>query len=182
MVFKFKGYTLSDLANMSFNVSPTDELRNTFIHRTKKHIALVHKYAKKIDREYPEHDNSKLTDLLDMYCYFSKPKEERTEDENALLDIGTYVHITQAPHHPEYWTTSNLIGFTRANPNPNGIIEVVDMPEEALLEMCCDWCATGDEKGNSGSEWFDLVNGVRWLFSEEQQEFIRETLKKLEEE
>ena len=97
-----------------------------------------------------------------------------------MLDIATYIHITQAPHHPEYWTDTDLSGFTRQNPNPNGIIDARDMPVEYLEEMCADWCSCSEEFGtNTPFEWYQQVNGVRWLFSPEQQSFILETLRKM---
>ena len=95
-----------------------------------------------------------------------------------MLDIATYIHLTQAPHHPEYWTDTDLSGFTRQNCNPNGIIDARDMPEESLEEMCADWCACSEEFGtNTPFEWYKQVNGVRWLFSPEQQSYIIKTLK-----
>ena len=177
---RLHGYTLAHLANMMFDISAPDELKKVYLERTKKHIGLVNKYAAKIGKSYPNHDASKLSTLLEAYCFFSKPKEERTKEEDAVLDIATYIHITQAPHHPEYWTDTDLSGFTRQNPNPNGIIDARDMPVEYLEEMCADWCSCSEEFGtNTPFEWYQQVNGVRWLFSPEQQSFILETLRKM---
>lgn len=177
---KLHGYTLAELANMQYNVQPTEELKEIFIERTKNHIALVNEFAAKIDRSFPNHDASKLSTLLDAYCFFSKPKEERTEEENTVLDIATYIHITQSPHHPEYWTDTDLSGFTRENCNPNGIIDASDMPNEYIEEMVADWCAVGKEKNNTAMEWFDRVNGIRWYFTPEQQKFIKLTIRSIE--
>ena len=157
-----------------------EELKQIFIERTKEHIRLVNKYAEKIGLQFPQHDSSKLNLLLNGYCYFCKPKEERTPEENDLLDRVTLIHIKNSPHHPEYWSDTDISGWTRSNFTPNGPIDCTQMPMENILEMVCDWCATGEEKGNSGIDWFNKVNGVRWIFSEEQQELIRKILVDLE--
>ena len=96
-----------------------------------------------------------------------------------ILDLATFIHVTNAPHHPEYWTETDLSGFTRGNFTPNGIVDATEMPEECLLEMLADWCSVGLEKGNTPFEWFDKVNGIRWLFDEYQQKFIKVTLEKM---
>lgn len=160
-------------------IKPAEELKQKFIERTKYHIGLVNKFAEKIGRTFPRHDNSKLTELLDGYCYFSKPREELTKAESELLDIVTLIHITNSPHHPEYWTDTPLSGFTRINYTPHGTIDATQMPEEYLEELCCDWCACSSEFKNSPIDWFHKVNGNRWKFSPEQQEFILKCLKKL---
>ena len=161
-------------------IKPDEELKQKFIERTKHHIELVNKYGAKIGRTFPKHDNSKLTELLDGYCYFSKPRGELTKAESELLDIVTLIHITNSPHHPEYWTDTPLSGFTRINYTPHGTIDSTQMPEEYLEEMCADWSAVSFEKGtNTPFEWFNSVNGKRWKFTPEQQEFIIKTLHRM---
>lgn len=171
---------LLDYLEVDLDVNPSEEQKQEFITRTKKHIALVNKYGAKIDRDFSNHDASKLTSLLDGYCFYTKPKDELTEAERSAMDAVTLLHITQSPHHPEYWTDSDLTGFTRANPIPNGVIDVRHMPEEYIEEMVCDWAAMGEEFGNTALEWFHLVNGSRWLFTPEQQKFILDTIEKVE--
>lgn len=153
-----------------------EELEEKFIKRTKEHIARVNKYAKKLGKSYPDHDASKLTTLLDVYKYFSKPREELTKEEDEALNLATLIHIKTTPHHPEYWTNTDLSGFTRINFTPNGIIDATQMPEEYLLEMVTDWCAMSEEFNNSPYDWFNKVNNVRWLFTPEQQKFILEAI------
>ena len=97
-----------------------------------------------------------------------------------MLDKATLIHIKNAPHHPEYWCDLSLEGFTRKNYTPQGIIDATEMPDEYIAEMVCDWCATGDEKNNSARDWFNSVNGRRWLFSEHQQQYIQELIDKLQ--
>lgn len=157
-----------------------EELIQKFKERTLHHIELVNKYAAKIDRAYPEHDNSKLGLLLDGYKYFSVPAEERTPEQEQALDLATFIHITNSPHHPEYWTDTPLSGFTRKKFTPNGPIDATDMPEECLEEMAVDWCSCGEEFGNTAMSWFNKVNGSRWIFTAEQQQFLKDTIIKLE--
>lgn len=156
-----------------------EELEEKFIKRTKEHIARVNKYAKKLGKSYPDHDASKLTTLLDVYKYFSKPREELTKEEDEALNLATLIHIKTTPHHPEYWTNTDLSGFTRINFTPNGIIDATQMPEEYLLEMICDWMSVSDEYGTDIYDWYNKVNNIRWLFTIEQQQFIIETINKL---
>lgn len=157
----------------------TQQLKDKFIIMTKKHISLVNEYAAKIGKSYPNHDASKLDMLLNGYCYFYKPKEERTEEEQQALDLATLIHVRNSSHHPEYWTKTSIEGFTRDNFTPNGIIDATEMPDECLEEMVCDWCAVAEVRQNTVQWWFDQVNGKRWLFSEEQQNYIRELMEKL---
>lgn len=155
-----------------------EEYKQKYIERTQKHIERVNKYAMKIGKNYPKHDDSKLNPekLLDAYYIFSVPEEERTKEEEDALDMATLIHITTASHHPEYWTQTNLSGFTRHNFCPNGPVDATEMPEEALEEMVCDWAAMSDEFNNSPFDWFNKVNGTRWIFSIEQQQFILDKL------
>ena len=169
-----------ELYELTKKLNPSEELKQKFIDRTKQHIKLVNYYAGKIGASFPNHDHSKLDILLDGYCYFSKPKEERTPEEQKVLDLATFIHVTNAPHHPEYWTETDLRGFTRGNFTPNGVVDATEMPEECLLEMVCDWQATGTEKGNSARDWFNQTNGTRWVFSEYQRKFILDLIGKIE--
>ena len=157
-----------------------EQLKQQFIERTQHHIELVNKYAQRLGLQYPQHDSSKLTLLLDGYCYFCKPKELRTEQENEVLDTVTLIHIKNSPHHPEYWTDTDLTGWTRSNFTPSGPIDCSQMPEECIVEMVCDWHATGEEKGNTCLDWYNKVNGVRWVFTPEQQQLISQLIEELQ--
>lgn len=167
----------SEINEDIYELQPDEELKNKFIEATKQHIALVNKYASKLGKNFPDHDQSKLNDLLDGYCYIIKPVEERTKTENAALDLVTLIHITNSPHHPEYWTDTNLSGFTRKNPNPNGPIDATEMPDEYLIEMLCDWCSRSYECHNTPQSWFIKNNGKRWIFSNKQQHLIKDVLR-----
>lgn len=106
-------------------------------------------------------------------------KDGVTEAEQKQIDLATFLHITKNEHHPEHWTSTDISGFGRFNTNPHGIIEAKAMPKDALIEMCCDWCAMSKEFGNSPFEWFAKVNGIRWQFTEAQEEIILSTLEEL---
>ena len=155
-------------------------LEQQFIDRTKNHIELVNYFASKLGKQYPNHDSSKLTLLLSGYKYFMIPREQLTAEQAEALDLVTLSHIKNAPHHPEYWTNTDLTGFTRSNCCPNGPIDATDMIEECLEQMVCDWAAMSKEYGkNTPMEWFESVNGKRWIFTSQQQEFIRQTIDKV---
>lgn len=165
-----------DINEDIYKLEPSEELKQKSIERNTYHINLVNKYGSKIGKEYPNHDASKLGDLLDAYCYYMKPEEKRTKAENDALDLATFIHITNSPHHPEYWTDTDLSGFTRKNFTPHGIIDATDMPLEFIEEMCADWCSCSYEFKNTPIDWFNKVNGKRWLFDVQQQNHIRNTI------
>lgn len=148
-----------------------------FERATKAHIALVNKYANKIGKEYLEHDRDKLFELKHGFALLYKPKYAKIDEHD--INAATKAHIQANAHHPEFWTTTSLYRWRRDNTTPFGVIDATKMPESALEEMCCDWCARSEEFNNSPFDWFDKVNGVRWYFSEEQVEFIKGTLAKL---
>lgn len=153
-------------------------LEQQFIERTKKHIELVNYFASKLGKQYPNHDSSKLTLLLSGYKYFMIPREQLTAEQTEALDLVTLSHIKNASHHPEYWTNTDLTGFTRSNCCPNGPIDATQMPQECLCELVCDWCSMSKEFNNSPIDWFNSVNGSRWIFTSEQQQFILDNLQK----
>ena len=154
--------------------------REDYKERLLNHIRLVNKYASKLGLSYPYHDNGKLDLLFEPYALWSKPN--KTDEEQSILDQATLIHIKNTPHHPEYWTDTDLTGFTRRNYAPNGIIDASDMPEEYIIEFCCDCSATGEEMGNLASDWLQQRIGTRWYFTPDQQDLIFGTLSILENE
>lgn len=152
--------------------------KDQFVENTLNHIKLVNKYASKIGCSYPLHDQDKLHGML-FNGYYLIVKDVLTPEEERLLDTVTYYHIKSNKHHPEYWSITPLRGFTRKNPCPLGIVEATRMPEFAINEMLCDWCAMSEIYNNTPYEWFEKVNGIRWYFVPKQQQYILDTLKKL---
>lgn len=151
-----------------------------FIERTKQHIKRVNKYASNIGKSYPMHDSDKFTDLFDGYSLMKK--ENPTQEEINAIDKATFIHVTSNPHHCEYWSLTPIHGFTRTNCTPHGPLDVRLMTEDAMFEMCCDWCAMSEEYGNTPYEWLKKVCPSRWIFTQEQLDFIYNLLGKLWEE
>ena len=161
----------------SLNESKED-YQKKFDERTHAHIDRVNKYAKKIDRSYPNHDSDKFNELYDGYSLMSK--ENVTEEEQKLIDDATFRHVRDNEHHCEHWVDEKDIeGFSRNNPTPHGCLDCSKMPNNALEEMCCDWCAMSEEFNNTPFEWYDKNKDTRWHFNEEQDKFILDTLHKL---
>ena len=155
-----------------------EDYKEKFDERTHAHIDRVNKYAKKINKEYPNHDNDKFNELYDGYSLMSK--ENVNEEEQALIDDATFRHVRDNEHHCEHWVDEKDIeGFSRNNPNPHGCLDCSKMPNEALEEMCCDWCAMSEEFNNTPFEWYEKNKDTRWHFNEEQDKFILDTLHKL---
>lgn len=160
--------------------SMDSSLTSGFRHKVLMHNRLVNKYAERCHRAFPLHDLSKIeTYLIYDYRYTLIPKDQRTEYEQKALDHAVYQHVTCASHHPEYWTHTSLVGYTRENFCPNGIVEALDMPLGALEEMCADWCATAEYYKNTPFEWADKVINVYWKFSPRQISYIYRTLEEM---
>lgn len=158
-----------------------EELSQKYIDYLVNHINDVNYFALKIGKNYPDHDKSKLTMFFPAYRYTLKPKSERTKEEQEALDMVTYLHVTNASHHPEFWCDKAMLkGFTRANFTPQGCLDCTEMEEEAINQMVCDWASVGKRKGNSAFEWFERVNGKRWKFNMEQQKYICLLIDKVE--
>ena len=165
-----------------------EQYKKDFIERTDHHIELVNYYAleiaeydmdvfESIDVKY--HDEDKLTTLLEDYSLMSK--ESLTPEEEKRLDEATKIHIIYNYHHPEFWVSDEDTirvkrEFTRKNPVMN--LDCSNMPEWAMMEMCADWCAMSEEFSNTPFEWADKVIGTRWIFTDNQKEFIYDTLRK----
>lgn len=155
-----------------------EDYKDDFINRTNQHIARVNKYAKKINKSYPNHDSDKFNELFDGYSLMNK--KDVSEEEQKMIDDATYKHVINNEHHCEHWCNpKDVEGFSRSNPTPHGCLDCTKMPEEAMTEMCCDWCAMSEEFNNTPFEWFDKVKDTRWHFNEKQEKFILDTLHKL---
>ena len=88
-------------------------------------------------------------------------KETHTEFYRQMGDdvkAAIVHHVTTNPHHPEYWS-SDYRGFETTAP-----CHVVDMPNDSVAEMICDWTAMGLEHGNTARDWYDKTRDTRWIF------------------
>lgn len=155
----------------------TNEMREDFKKRTNKHITLVRCYGAMLGKDYSKHDVSKYReDMVDGYSlvqYYKNNKEVKSDTEDQKkMDEVTLWHVINEKHHPEYWIKDKeqLKNFGRDNPATN--LDVSEMPNDAIEEMVCDWCAMSQELGTSPHEWFDKNVGSRWLFTDEQESYI----------
>ena len=85
------------------------------------------------------HDQSKYSkeeyDAYDNYFYGNRSYEVVREFNVAWLH-----HIHNNPHHWQYWILHN--------DNPDEGMILLDMPDEYILEMICDWWSFSWTKGD----------------------------------
>ena len=123
------------------------------------------------------HDDSKEQldeyDAYDEYFYGNRSYQTVQDFNKAWL-----LHIHRNPHHWQHWV---LI-----NDNPEEGIKCIDMPEEYIIEMICDWWSFS-WRSNSLYEifaWYDDHKNHMKLSDNTRKkvEFILDTIKtKLEE-
>lgn len=165
-----------------------EDYKDEFLSRTRKHIELVNKYAMKIGKHFPLHDSDKLDELFDDYALMKKKEvfvgsnisdnpDGLTEEEQERLNNATLIHITTNQHHPEYWSRQKLNSFDRFNPPL--ALDCTMMQEDALEEMCADWSAMSEEFGNTPFEWLEKTVPERWIFTDSQINYIKNTLHKM---
>jgi len=185
-----------------FKKASKDNMKQYFLKRTRKHIDLVQKSAKKIVERYPEfskltsqvkkHDKSKfkepeLTPYISL-TWRKKPENSKKDNIEGLLSKEkenevTLIHVKSNSHHPEY----HLKNKEDANIDPSDrdkstkCVDASLMPDIDVAEMVADWQAMSEElKTNTSREWFDEQKDVRWKFSKEQEKLIDKLLKAFE--
>lgn len=98
------------------------------------------------------HDSSKGTldeyDAYDRYFYGNGGHDAEVKKE---FNLAWLKHIHRNPHHWQYWV------LIHDNPDEGKQIEPLDMPDNYILEMICDWWAFSwkkrdEESEDSGSE------------------------------
>ncbi|MCL2017368.1 MAG: DUF5662 family protein [Alphaproteobacteria bacterium] len=150
-------------------------MKNFYISKRTEHVALVNSFAEKLGLHFPDHDKDKLHDPICsmMAPYVWKrysPDSDAPPSTEQLADceLGIMNHKTTNPHHPEYWGD-----------------DIADMPEIALAEMCCDWCAANIQKLNAYGKFKTVIDFYEsyalstYKFTDVQKEFIQKTLKEL---
>jgi len=176
-----------------------DKMKDWFDKRTNKHIKLVQKYCKKI-ADYDEdrfgklvergkiHDDSKFEDPeIEPYIFISwqyKCKDdgidwEPPEGMEEKMNNATEHHVLNNKHHPEFHAgeDSKVINKEdRDNPVRDKVIDATDMPELDVAEMCADWMAMSEEKGNTPKSWANKNVNIRWKFTDEQKDLIYELI------
>lgn len=159
----------------------TQEMVSYFEERTHYHINKVNEYGKKIGRDYTFHDLDKMKDnLIAQYVILTWSKKPdvnflMTPELNQKIQQATFSHIKANEHHPEYWVEDVQLN----SPEARNCIEPSKMPDEAILEMCADWCACSEENKSDPFDWFKQTKDKRWKWSEYQEKLILETLKKM---
>ena len=169
-----------------------------FNERMDKHIGLVNKYVNIIVDAFPEfnnltervkvHDDSKFKfPELEPYVYITwsyKCKDDGVEFEipdgmsDKMAEATTH-HVLNNRHHPEFHSgeDSDIINTTdRDSPVRDKIIDATSMPDIDIAEMCADWCAVSEERGNTPQEWAKSNIGVRWEFNDHQTSLIYDIL------
>lgn len=104
-----------------------------FIYRQ---ISMYHDASKNNPAEYAAYDN---------YFY---PKYENDKDiVKKEFDYAWLHHIHSNPHHWQYWVLIN---------DDDGI-NALEIPDNYILEMVCDWMSFSINKGNLNEvfEWYD---------------------------
>lgn len=158
--------------------SNTNEYKNEFESRVQMHKSLVNKYAQQVGLSFPQHDIDKFEKPLSDYYWLDMKSnyEPLTDKEKAYLRKAGMFHRINSPHHPEFWDKENIQNMTDIKSDPIKPFNVQNMPEDAMIEMCADWCAMSEEFGNTPFEWFEYVNGNRYIFNSIQKEFIEDVL------
>lgn len=168
------------------------EMCDHYYARTNKHIQLVRKYCRRIEKAFnifpgiiqrgQEHDDSKFKQpelipyILLTWKYKCKDegvKFKIPERAENLMHEATLHHVTTNDHHPEFYCAEygDLINKTDRD-KPRRLIDARSMGILPIAEMVADWCAVAEERGNTAKDWADSNIGVRWDFDKDQQQLI----------
>jgi len=175
----------------------TDEMKEHFKKRTDKHIGLVQKYCQKID----DLGQKGLTDIMDRaevhdaskyeepeytpYVYLTwqyKCKDDGVDSGFSKeikdnMNTATNHHVKHNRHHVEAHTDQDdVINREDRDKPPEEMIDGTKMGELDIAEMCADWCAMSEERGNTPQSWADKNVNVRWKFTDEQKKMIYDLL------
>ena len=109
-----------------------------YVFRHKWHVAR-HCFKHGIYLRGLTHDLSKFlpSEFFPYIRYWTKYGEKRLKDRHYPVpdDVmqpykkAVRLHKQRNDHHPEYWL----------HETPNGELESIDMNEDAIMEMICDW-------------------------------------------
>jgi len=190
-----------------YNDPEFPEMMEWFEQRTNEHIKSVQEYIKialssiedidvnvMLDKAM-NHDSDKFGQpllipyvyLTWMYhCEYGLKKEYKLEPvmQDSCNDMS-FKHCKQNSHHPEFWDAGlvanhDLIGSDRDRKCiGNKPVDASLMDRESIVEFCCDLSAVGKERGNKPLTWFNKMNGKKWIFTKDQEKFIKEVFKKI---
>ena len=177
--------------------NPTTEMLVHFYERTEKHRKYVIHSTRVLGNSLSpdtklnlllrgiRHDLSKYSEgnilpyvwIAEMYrCKRLKLPFEYPEGAKEATKATLLWHVTHESHHPEYWAEDSLpLDSTSRKPTT-----CYAMPEIAILEMCCDWIAMGQELESSAVSWAEDNIQKRWIFNPQQTDLIYKTLEYLE--
>jgi len=175
----------------------TGEMNDWYITRTNNHIAGVKNYANKIAKVFPElkdvqqqsltHDQSKFKDpeavpyIHITWQYKMKDAGKNYNPPESIkkqMNEATQHHVKNNRHHPEFHSEESTSSYDRENRDKpsEAIIDSTSMPDIDIAEMCADWCAMSEEKGNTPQTWADKNVNIRWKFNDKQKELIYKIL------
>ena len=154
------------------------------------HRKLVAKYARKFqkkgkiskelcDKIEKEHDLSKLKEP-EYSAFVERKWIEKTTGKDLYQEMDDSIknaivhHVKLNGHHPEFWS-NDYRGFSTTDP-----CHIETMPEDAIIEMVCDWAAMGEQYGNTARNWYNKTKDTRWIFNKETQRKIEKWLDILE--
>lgn len=166
---------LDESNNLKYNQTiVSEEDKQEFLQILAKHRQLVNYYASKVGKNYPNHDLDKLKP--DMFIPYVKGfvigKQSLNPNEWKEFKNTQDKHYKQASHHSQFWDKS----WTHDGQIPNVCGK---MPDDAIIEMCADWCAMSKKYGNTPFEWADENINKLWKFDKHQIDLIYNTLHKM---
>jgi len=147
---------IDDLLRIASNSEITDEMRDFFKKRTKKHIDLVKKYCKRLQEYDPGkfegilergeiHDQSKYKDpevdpyiliSWDYHCKDTGEKCDLSEETRDKMNEASEHHVKNNSHHPEYHSNSkedSTINREDRDAIPDKMIDATAMTD---LDIC----------------------------------------------
>ena len=118
--------------------------------------------------DFSSHDISKYQveeyKAYDDYFYGKKNKETERAFNYAWLS-----HIHHNPHHWQYWVLKH-------DDEPE---EALEMPEQYVIEMICDWWSFSFKTGNLYEifDWYEKHKGM--VLHEKTRKLVEDTLNKI---
>lgn len=116
------------------------------------------------------------------YMYDCKLKGVPCEIEyTSEMDAATVNHVKTNAHHPEYWDLNyKPVAVTDFSNRDNTKLQSVSgerMDSKSIVEMVCDWRATGDERGNKAIVWAEKCKADRrYVFTDNQWDLIYDVI------
>jgi hypothetical protein len=176
----------------------TAEMKEWYEKRMVRHISLVQKYAERLEKnanvkglikQAKKHDASKFIDPeLTPYVFISWKyrqadlnKEFKVpSDLHKKMNEATLHHIKTNSHHPDFHEPDqskvSINTKDRDSIDTSLATDATSMPDIDLAEMVADWCAMGEERGNTAKSWADQAINTRWKFSDRQVKRIYELI------